>query len=310
MAKEFIAANLNWNVIQCIEEIRRQKSNVEKIHSVYVIDDNNILQGRVSLKKLLLADDQTLIKDIFKSDVLFLETHIHEDEVSSMMQKYDLEAVPVVDTQGQLLGRITIDDIVDVIVEQAEEDMQLMSGISVDVEETSTIFELTKAKLPWLLIGVFGGLFGAYFMEFFEKDLLQIPALAFFVPLIMATGGNVGIQSSSLIVQSLATKSLFSEKLASRLTRALIVSVINGFVIAALVFSYNYFTKDSFELAFVVSISLFTVVILASFMGTVTPLVLDKIGINPALASGPFITTFNDLIGLAVYFMVAHLLYF
>ena len=229
MAKEFISCDFNWTVVQCIEEIRRQKSNVEKIHSVYVVDENNILQGRVSLKVLLLADDETLIKDIFENDIVSVETFIHEDDVSLMMQKYDLETIPVVDVQGQLVGRITIDDVVDVIVEQAEEDMQLMSGISDDVEESSTIFELTKAKLPWLMVGVMGGLIGAYFMKFFEGDLMVIPAISFFVPLIMSTGGNVGIQSSSLIVQSLANKSIIEWKFKDRLLKALIVAIINGF---------------------------------------------------------------------------------
>ena len=310
MAKEFIMANINWTVVQCIEEIRNQKNNVEKIHSVYVIDDNQILQGRVSLKVLLLADDETLIKDIFEKEIVSVETFVHEDEVSSIMQKYDLETIPVVDVLGHLVGRITIDDVVDVIVEQAEEDMQLMSGISDDVEEGSTILELTKAKLPWLMVGVLGGLTGAYFMKFFEGDLMLIPAISFFVPLIMSTGGNVGIQSSSLIVQSLATKSIVEWTFKDRLIKALLVAVINGLVIAFLVFSYNYFLEGDMKLASVVSISLFAVVILASFMGTVTPIVLDKFGINPALASGPFITTSNDLLGLAVYFVVAHLLYF
>jgi len=310
MGKEFISTNLNWTVIQCIDEIRRQKSNVEKIHSVYVIDDEGVLKGRVSLKRIILADDETLITDIYESDIISIQTFEDEDEVAAIMQKYDLEAIPVVDVNGKLIGRITIDDVVDVIVDQAEEDKQLMSGIAEDVEESDNIWLLTKAKLPWLMIGIVGGLFGAYFMEFFEKDLLLIPALSFFVPLIMATGGNVGIQSSSLIVQSLATKSFIEEKLASRLFKAVVVACINGFVIAALVFTYNYLLGDSLELAFVVSISLFSVVILASFMGTVTPLALHKFGINPALASGPFITTSNDLLGLAVYFIVAHLLYF
>jgi len=178
MAKEFISCKLDWSVVQCIEEIRRQKSNVQKIHSVYVVDENGILQGRVSLKKLFLEDDEMLITDVFDNDIVSVETFTHEDEVSSLMQKYDLETIPVVDVQGVLVGRITIDDVVDVIVDQAEEDIQLMSGISEDVEESDTIWMLTKAKLPWLMIGVFGGLFGAYFMEFFEQDLLLIPALS------------------------------------------------------------------------------------------------------------------------------------
>lgn len=310
MGKEFISANLNWSVIQCIEEIRRQKTNVDKIHSVYVVDDDNELKGRVSLKRIILADDETLITEIYDDEIISVQTYEDEKEVASIMQKYDLEAIPVVDVNDKLVGRITIDDIVDVIIEQAEEDKQLMSGINDGVEESDSVFILAKAKLPWLMIGVVGGLFGANFIEFFEKDLMLVPALAFFVPLIMATGGNVGIQSSSLIVQSIAAKSLIEEKLLARLSKALLVALVNGLVIGILVFTYNYFVSDSIKLASVVAVSLLSVVILASFMGTITPIVLNKLGINPALASGPFITTSNDLLGLAVYFIVAHLLYF
>jgi len=308
MAKELIKANLNWNIVQCIDAIRKQAEKVEKIYSVYVIDDDEVLLGRVSLKKIILADDKAKVKDIYDAEFEAVQTYMEAEEVATIMRKYDLEAVPVINGKGKLVGRITIDDVVDVITEMAEEERQLMSGISEDVEEDDDIWVLTRARLPWLIIGLGGGLIAAWFMGFFEKDLIKIPAMAFFIPLIMATGGNVGIQSSSLVVQSLANKSIIEKGYLKRLTKVLIVALLNGIVLGIIVFFFNILLGESMRLGLIVSIALFAVVLLASIMGTLTPLILDKFGINPALASGPFITTANDLVGLAVYFGIAYFL--
>ncbi len=308
MAKELIKAYIHWNVKQCIEEIRRQAENVERFYSVYVVDENEILLGIVSVKKLLLSQDYTTVKDIYDPDIICVESYRETEEVADMMEKYDLEAIPVVNVQGKLLGRITIDDVVDVIKERAERDRQAMTGISEDIEEDDNVWMLSRARLPWLVIGMLGGLLGARFIGLFEASLALVPAMAFFIPLITATGGNVGVQSSSIVVQSLASKSLMLDSLGQRLLRVLFVAVINGLVLAALVFGFNTVLGEKTNLAFVVSIALFCVVMLASLMGTITPIILDKLGINPALASGPFITTANDLLGLAVYFLVANML--
>jgi magnesium transporter len=310
MAKELIKANINWNILQTIDEIRRQAENVQKLFSVYVVDDNDHLLGRVSLKSLILANDSRKIEDIYESDIESVPTYMEEEEVASLMSKYDLEAIPVVNVQGQLLGRITIDDIVDVITEQAEEDMQLMSGLSTDVEDDDSIWNLTKARIPWLIIGLAGGMVAARFLGIFEAELQQITAIAFFIPLIMATGGNVGIQSSTLVVQSLANPSAFEENISKKLMKVFMVAIINGILLAILVFTFVFFlNSNDFKLATVVSFALFSVVIIASMLGTIIPLIMDRIGVNPALASGPFITTANDLVGLAVYFTVVHFLY-
>lgn len=309
MAKELIKANENWSINQCIEEIRRQAENVEKIYSVYVVDDQNILLGRVSLKKIILAEDHLKVKDLYDEEVISVETYMDEMDVAEVMRKYDLDAVPVVNVQGKLMGRITIDDIVDVITELAEEERQMMAGISEDVEEDDSIWMLTRARLPWLIIGMFGGLLGAQFIGVFEKEILLVPAMAFFIPLITATGGNVGIQSSSIVLQSLASKSVFDDSFLKRIAKVLAVAILNGIVIAGIVMGINLILGEEIKLAIVVSTALFTVVLLASFMGTVTPIILDKLGINPALAAGPFITTANDLLGLLVYFSVARFLY-
>ncbi len=309
MATELIKANIHWTVQRCIEEIRRQAENVEKIYSVYVVDDNDVLVGRLPLKQIVIAKDNEPIKNLVIKDVVAVETYRSGEEVAALMQKYDLEAIPVVNVRGKLLGRITIDDIVDLIVEQADKDLQAVSGISEDIEEDDSIWKLTRARLPWLLIGMLGGILGARFIGIFEQYLALIPAMAFFIPLITATGGNVGIQSSTIVVQSLAEDSTPAASIWQRLWKVMLVALLNGLVISMVVFGFNIVIFNKMMLAIVVSVALFSVVILASLMGTVTPLVLDRFGINPALASGPFITTANDLLGLAVYFWIARMVY-
>ena len=308
MAKEMIVANINWDIKQTIAEIRRQAEEVEKIYSVYVVDDLGKLKGIVSVKKIILSGDSVKIQRIYDEDVKSVETYLDEEEVADFMQKYDLVAVPVVNLQGKLVGRITIDDVVDVITEAAEEDMQLMSGISSDVEEDDSVWAISKARFPWLLIGLVGGVLGAWAIGFFEGDLESNAALAFFIPLVMATGGNVGIQSSTLVVQSLANKSAFEESFGKRIGKMFLVAFLTGIVLAAISFGIVYLWKGNLELGAVVSIALVCVVMLSSFMGTSTPLVLDKLGVNPALASGPFITTTNDILGIIVYLAIANLL--
>lgn len=309
MAKELIKANLNWTVEQTTEEIREQAENISKIFSVYVVNNKNKLLGRVSIKKLLLARKGTLIKDIFDEDVIAIKTYEEEEEVVAVMKKYDLEAIPVVNMQNNLMGRITIDDVVDVMAEQAEEERQLMAGISEDVEEDDSIWMLTRARIPWLVIGLIGAFFGAEVIGLFESDIAAIPIMAAFIPLITATAGNVAIQSSSIVVQSLANKSVFQDSPAKRLFKVVVVALLNGILLAILAFAISYFRRGDLNISLIVSIALTSVVLLASLSGTITPIILDKLDINPAAASGPFITTFNDILGLAVYFGVAYILF-
>lgn len=313
MEKELIKANVDWQIRQAIDEIRLQAENVEKIYSLYVVDNTNKLLGRVSLKKIILSSDYTRIRDIYtEEDLITVKTSDKDEYAAEIMQKYDLEALPVVNVRGELVGRITIDDVLDLITDKAELERQLMSGLSEEVEEDDSILHLTRARLPWLIIGMFGGLVGAQFIGLFEADLALLPAMAFFIPLITATGGNVGIQSSSIVLQSLANKAntiQYAENYGSRLFKVMVVAVLNGFVIGTIVFIFSYFIEGNIKLSFVVATALLSVVVLASLMGTITPLVLNRLKINPAVASGPFITTTNDLIGLAVYFTMARWLY-
>ncbi|MCP4460331.1 MAG: magnesium transporter [Cytophagales bacterium] len=309
MAKELVKANENWTVKECIDEIRMQAENVEKIYSVYVVDDHEKLLGKVDLKKIILSNDSVRVADIFDDDLVSVETYLEGVEVANLMQKYDFDAVPVVNARHKLVGRITIDDIVDVITETADEERQLMTGVSSDVEEDDTVWAISRARLPWLIIGMAGGVLGAQFMGLFREDIILIPAVAFFIPLITATGGNVGIQSSSIVVQTLASSNIFIDTMGKRLLKVFLVAIVNGVILSLMVFGLIIFINKDQALAMTVSLALLSVVLLASFMGTVTPLVLNRLGVNPALASGPFITTTNDLLGLAVYFSVAHVLY-
>ncbi|MCP9766868.1 magnesium transporter [Lacihabitans sp. LS3-19] len=305
MQKELIKVSINQTVSECVEEIRQQAEKVDKVYAVYVVDSEQILKGIVSLKQIVLARKNTKIENIFEDDIVFVDTTQSGDEVAQIMQKYDLEAIPVVNSLGRLLGVITIDDVIDFITEKAEEDIQVMAGITGEAEEDDTVWKLAKARIPWLVIGVFGSLLAASVIRQFEDTLTKISALAMFIPIMGSTGGNVGIQTSSLIVQSLAEKSGISLGLWERLSKVIRVALINGLVVGVVTGIYVYAIGEP-KLFWVVCLSLFAVVILASFMGTITPLILDKIGINPAMASGPFITTANDLIGIGTYFLIAY----
>lgn len=308
MAKELIKVRDHWTVVQCVEEIRKQAENVEKFYTIFVVDETDKLLGKVALQDLVISDASKRVADLLEKEVISVETYMPDSEVADIMKKYDLESVPVVNVHGQLVGRITIDDVVDVITEQADEDRKLMSGITEDVEEDDTVWKNTRARLPWLLIGIFGGMLSARFMGLFEKELASVTAIAFFVPLIQATGGNVGIQSSSLVVQSLASSGYVEEGLWTRLSKVLFVALLNGLFLSVVVFAGNWLLFGNQKLSTVVSLALFSVVVFASLVGTITPLILDRFGINPAVASGPFITTINDLLGLTMYFLTVMIL--
>ena len=309
MAKELVKARENWTVKRCIEEIKIQAENVEKIYSVYVVDQQDRLKGRVSLKRILLADDYKKVAEIFEENIISVGIFLESQEVANIMQKYDLDVVPVVNVRGKLVGRITIDDVVDVITESAEEERQLMSGVTSDIEEDDGVWVISKARLPWLVIGMTGGLIAAQIADYYSGTLNVIARLSLFIPLIMATGGNVGIQSSAIVIQSLAGKNGFSDTLGNRLLKVFYVAMVNGSILSLMVFGAIMLLFKDQLLALTASIALLNVVLLATFMGTITPLLLDRFGINPAIASGPFITTANDLLGLTVYFSIAVFLY-
>ena len=309
MAKELIKVNENWNVITSIREMRKQAEEVDEVYFVYVVDDHDMLKGTLSLKKLLLSSRHSYIKDLLNADVIYVKTDTPSEEVSNIMHKYDLVALPVVDQIGRLAGRITIDDVVDVIREEAERDYQLIAGISEDVESYDKVWILTRARLPWLLVGLSGGIIVSQLIGLFETDLGIYPEMAFFMPLIAATAGNVGVQSSSIVVQGLANQSIQLSKTASRLLKEFSVALLNGLTLSALMLTYNLLVDSSLALTLTVSSALFSVILFASLFGTMVPLLLDRFKIDPALATGPFITTSNDLMGLLIYFSIGRLFY-
>lgn len=307
MAKELIKVNENWTVTRCVKEMRSQASEVTRVHSVYVVDNDDILLGRLSLKDLLVANPKTKIRSIYKKNVDHVYDTDSAESVASTMQKYDLGAIPVVNKKKKLLGRITIDDIVDLIKEEAEEDYQLAAGILQDVDVDDTIFELTKARLPWLIVGLIGGIGAAFVMVGFDEILIQNEILFYFTPLIAAMAGNVGVQSSAIIVQGLANDDIRGS-INNRLFKETLLSILNGVILAILLFLFIYFWKGDTNIALALSVALVAVVIVSGIIGTFIPLFLNKRGIDPAIATGPFITTSNDIFGILIYFMVAKLI--
>jgi len=304
MAKELVIVNENWTVLTCLRELSRQAEDIDEIYYVYVVDDDNKLIGTLSLKKMILSPTSAKIINIYEPDVMSVHTDESDEEVSLIMEKYDLVALPVVDSIGRLMGRITIDDVVDVIRDEAEKDYQMASGISEDIESNDSVWLQTRARLPWLLIGLVGGVFAAKVISIYETGLDDTPAMAFFIPLITAMAGNVGVQSSAIIVQGIASNSLGIESTFSRLMRELGGALINGLTCSSLLLLYNYFFSDSFALTISVSVALFAVIIFAAIAGTLIPLMLNRAKIDPALATGPFITTLNDIVGLLIYLAI------
>lgn len=307
MAKELVKVNHNWNVLTCIKEMRTQAEEVTRVHSIYVVDDNDILIGRLSLKDLLTTSTKTEIKNVYIKKVDSVNVNQSGEEVARVMQKYDLEAIPVVDEIGRLVGRITIDDIVDVIKEEAEKDYQMAAGLVDDVEADDSIWELTKARLPWLFLGLLGGVGSANIMGLFEGALEKNAILFMFTPLIAAMAGNVGVQSSAIIVQGLANDNL-KGGMTPRLIKEFLLALLNGIILSLVLFSFNWIWQHDFKIALAISVSLFSVIIVAGIIGTFIPLFLHKRGVDPAIATGPFITTSNDIFGILIYFGIAKLI--
>ncbi|MFV8225514.1 magnesium transporter [Christiangramia aquimixticola] len=304
MAKELVKVNENWSVTGCMAEMRKQAENVTRVHSIYVVDDKNKLKGRLSLKDLLTASSDANISDIYIPNVDYVNVHTEGEEVARIMQKYDLEAIPVVDEMSRLVGRVTIDDIVDFIKDEAEKDYQMAAGISEDVEADASIWRLTRARLPWLILGLFGGLGAVYVMKSFDEALSEYVELFFFTPLIAAMAGNVGVQSSAIIVQGLANDNL-KGSLFNRLLKEIGLTLINGVALGTLVIIFGWIVGQPQIVSLTIALSLITVIIIAALIGTFVPIILDKQGIDPAIATGPFITTSNDIFGIFIFFYLA-----
>ncbi|MFT5216758.1 MAG: magnesium transporter [Glaciecola sp.] len=307
MAKELVKVYETWTVAGCMRRIRGQAKDVTRVHSIYVVDKQDKLIGRLSLKDLIIAKSDQKIAEISNSSVDFVNVHDDVEEVAKVMQKYDLEAIPVVDDNQMLLGRITIDDIVDVMKEEAEKDYQLAAGITSDVEHDDSILDLTRARLPWLFLGLIGGIGAFIIMEGFQEAFDKYAVLFFFTPLIAAMAGNVGVQSSAIIVQGLANDDV-KGSVNSRLIKEMLLAALNGVILAVFLFLFVWLYKGEIDKALAISVSLVAVIIIAGLIGTFVPLFLNKRGIDPAIATGPFITTSNDILGILLYFWIAKMI--
>jgi len=317
MAAEFVAVPGSWTVAETTEEVRRNADEVEDLYSVFVLDEDHRLKGFVSLKRLLLSKATALMSDIMDPEVLSVPTDIDQEEVARIMERYDLVSLPVVDAEGRIAGRITIDDVVDVIREEAEEDIQRMSGVAGGEEHTDSVLRIIGGRLPWLLMGLCGAGFSAFVINFFSYELQHAVILASFIPIVMATAGNAGIQSSSIAVQGLASGDVWASDVLQRLYKELRVALLNGTIVAlvlgAVILTLSAFfperIADAANLAYTAGLALIIVIVLAASIGATIPLLLHRVNIDPAIATGPFITTSNDILGILIFFLLAKLLY-
>ena len=308
MAKELVKVNENLSISKCLDEIIKQAKNVSRVHSIYVVDSGNKLKGRLSLKDLVTAKARTRVKDIYIPNVDYVHVNLEGEEVAKVMSKYDLEAIPVVNNRKILLGRITIDDIVDLIKDEADKDYQLAAGISSEVEANDSIFQLTKARLPWLFLGLLGGIGSVFILKDFEQIMNEpnLRNLFFYTPLIAAMAGNVGVQSSAIIVQGLAND-LVKGSLLSRLIKEVGLSLINGLALALILIVFGQIVNQDILMSLTIAGSMMGVIVIAALVGTFIPIILDKQGIDPAIATGPFITTANDIFGIFLFFYIAEM---
>lgn len=308
MGTEMIVVNENWSMPQCIKEMRMQAEDMDEVYYVYVVDNDNKLRGILPLKKLITDPSVSKIKRVMEIDPVAVKADTPIDEVALDFEKYDLVAMPVVDSIGRLLGRITVDDVMDQVRESTERDYQLASGISSDVDADDSMIAQVKARIPWLLIGIFSGILASLILTGFEDELSAVTALALFIPIIGGTGGNVGVQASAIVVQGLANGSLDIKEFTKQIGKEVVIGLLNATILSGVIFIYNLIMlPDDFAVTISVATSLFCVVMFATILGTIIPLTLEKVHINPALATGPFIQISNDIVGLIIYVNIATL---
>ena len=290
MGTEMVTVNENWSMPECLKEMRLQAEDLDEIYYVYVIDDEDRLQGVFPLKKMITSPSVSKVKHVMKKDPISVHVDTPIDEVVQTIE-------------------ITVDDVMDEVREQSERDYQLASGLSQDVETDDNLVRQTSARLPWLLIGMLGGIGNSMILGNFDSTFAAHPEMALYIPLIGGTGGNVGTQSSAIIVQGLANSSLDAKDTLKQVGREAVVASINATIISLLVYIYNFVRFGSAAtVTYSVSISLFAVVMFASIFGTLVPMTLEKLKVDPAIATGPFISITNDIIGMMLYMGITVLL--
>lgn len=306
MALEIVAVNQDCSAQEALKTLRLKKEEVDDVYNIYAVDRRGILRGLASLKDVVLADPKAKLRDIMNTDVPRIHPEMDQEEVAHLFQKYDLVAAPVVDSANRLVGRITVDDILDVVEEETNEDVTMMAGITDEAISERSVFRLSWVRLPWLLVAFFGELISAQIMKHFNVSSSKIIISAYFIPLIMAMGGNTGIQSATIVIRGLATGEFSLRDTGARLVREISVALMNGLVIATLLFTVVTLWLHEPNFGILLGIAMISVLFMASFMGTIIPFILKRINIDPAVATGPFITTTNDVLGLLVYFGMIH----
>ena len=305
MGTEMVIVNENWSMPECLKEMRMQAEQMDDIYYVYVVDDDERLLGTFPLKKMISSPSVSKVKHVMHRDPVSVRVDTPLDEVVQAIEKYDLVALPVVDSIGRLVGQITVDDVMDQVREHSERDYQLASGISQDIETDDSVFQQTRARMPWLLIGILGGIGNSMILGNFDSTFAAHPEMALFIPLVGGTGGNVGTQSSAIVVQGLANSSLESKDMVKHIGKEAVVASINATIISMLVYIYNFIVYGgTATITYSVSLSLFAVVMFASIFGTIVPMTFDKLKIDPAIATGPFITIISDIMGMLIYMVI------
>ena len=309
MSTEMVVVNGNWSMPECLKEMRQQAEELDDIYYIYVVDDDERLCGLFPLKKMITSPSVSKVKHVMETQVISVDVDTPIDEVTMLIEKYNLVAIPVVDKINRLVGQITVDDIMDEVREQTEHDQQLTAGLTQDVETGDSVFLQTKARLPWLIIGMLGGIGSSLLLNCFTTTLGSHPEMALFIPLLAGMGGNVGTQSSAIAVQGLANNSLNSNHMFRHILKEMVVAIINATILSLMVYVYNFFIYGALDIVtLAVPLSLFVVVLFASGFGTLIPMVLERIDINPAVATGPFIQIINDLSGMTFYMIISMLL--
>ncbi len=309
MSTEMVVVNENWSMPECLKEMRSQAEDMDEIYYIYVVDDDERLCGLFPLKKMVTSPSVSKVKHVMSTKVVSVDVDTPIDEVTMLIEKYNLVAIPVVDKINRLVGQITVDDIMDEVREQTEHDQQLTAGLTQDIESDDTIFKQTSARLPWLLVGMLGGIGSSLLLNCFDTTLGNHPEMALFIPLLAGMGGNVGTQSSAIVVQGLANNSLDSSQMFHHLAKEMVVAIINATILSLMVYMYNFFIYGATDIITLsVPLSLFVVILFASGFGTLVPLVLERININPAVATGPFIQIINDISGMTFYMIISMIL--
>ena len=301
MALEYVAVKDHCTIQEAIDIIKDKREEVEKLYYLWVVDDFEKLVGVVSLKDLVLEPANRLISDIMNTEVISVDVNRDQEEVAQLVKKYDLVSIPVVDEYNRLVGRITHDDIIDVLEEEADEDISLMGGVMHQEITEASYVKISKARLPWLIAGLFGGLMAAVVINRFEHSIEKLIALAFFFPVIMAMGGNTGTQAATVAVRGLATGDISLVNVWKRLWVEMKVAMTNGLICGVLLGAVVYLWIGNIGLGCVIAVALMIIVLISGFIGAAVPLALKRMNIDPALATGPFVTTSNDILSLLIY---------